>query len=351
MASVNYSTTEHVSLPSNAYSIGGSYARTGQSLESVLQENILQRIDARRKINFLNYINPNEGNPIGIKRHIDLITAPGVFVSAGSERSFFDLVFCPPDQCQGLIIIDINPRIKAYSDFNTMLLRISKNRMEYEQLSADLLFTDKETFENRLSEIKQILKESEISEPMKSYYLENLDDFGNIYFLSGKKEWRNSPDFADVQYQTDDRLFHILQKYAREGNIIATVGDINDLRFLNGLNIALIDVSNIPDYIFLNFQAEENFHPRIIWTDQDPKNTKYYSCEHETASEQTKQKIDQLVIELRDARVLPQIPRTKKIQKPLLRKFLLPDHVELYSEARLKQFEQLKLQWSAYSEM
>src|SRR5579872_1647372 len=70
------------------------------------------------------YREPNECGPNHIKPHLALMEK-GWIVSVGSERSFFDILLSPEEQCEGLIILDIDPRIKAYCDFLILLLRMS----------------------------------------------------------------------------------------------------------------------------------------------------------------------------------------------------------------------------------
>ncbi len=310
--------SNYYSGPSNGnglqlgFSLSASILASGidfvpQSLENTFEDLTMTSVNIHQKINFTDYLHPNEGTPEGIKKHLALVEDPGLIVSTGTERSFFDLALCAPQKCHGLVVRDINPRVKAYVDFNTMLLRLAEDRVEYEQLSSDICSDPEETIPGglRIETIRKKLEESDIPEPVKSYYLKHLDDFATIYFLRGKKEWRTSrfiaPFFQNVQYQKDDRLFEQLQTYAKAGKIIATMGDINDLRFLADHRVAVIDVSNIPDYILLNPQGGGFFFPLIIWTRCNSRKATYLSVKYTPVLEKTIKKIDAIIEKVKEA--------------------------------------------------
>src|SRR5262249_29037443 len=76
--------------------------------------------------------------------------------------------------------------------------------------------------------------------------------------------------FLPVDYRKNDVLFKKLQMYAKAGKIIATVGDVSDLKFAGDRKITLIDVSNIPQYdrhLGLNWNGGHK--PRVISTRMD----------------------------------------------------------------------------------
>ena len=82
-------------------------------------------------------------------------------------------------------------------------------------------------------------------------------------------DWRGMEDtpsyrfFEGVKYYEDDQLFEKL-KLCHSGNIIATVGEIGDLEFLDQTDIALLDISNISDYSVVNFRTKSN--PKVMST-------------------------------------------------------------------------------------
>ncbi len=213
------------------------------------------------------YLSPNETSPVLAREHLELVKEPGLLVSTGTERSFFDLSLFDPKICRGLVVRDINPKVKAYVDFNIFLLRVSKDREEYiglvkytEQLSE----FNNDTFKRFYDKLDA---DSTLSNAMKNYYSSNILHLAKVFSI--EKKWKSDlRNFRGVDYYNEDSLFKIVQEHAQLGNIIATIGDISDLRFLKGHPIALIDVSNIPDYSPLDFQGIRIFpFPRIVWTE------------------------------------------------------------------------------------
>lgn len=271
------------------YDRRGESSEANLTLEERFQSACLQTVDVNKIINFQDFLDPNEGTPGGVKLHLDKIIDPGLIVSTGTERSFFDLALCDPEKCLGLVVRDINPRVKAYVDFNTLLLRIADNRFEYEELSSAA-----NHFNERVNRIQRKLEDSPLSEPLKQYYLNNLQNFADIYFYYSLR-WKKDSCFEGVYYHKDDQLFKQLQSYAKAGKIIATIGDINDLRFLSDYPIAAVDISNIPDYALMNVQGGENFHPLIIWTNAHPDKTTYHSYLHCKVSLEVKEEIDAIL--------------------------------------------------------
>ena len=317
-------------------------------LEQNLAAQALQPVDVNTSIDFDSFLKPNEFNVYKIKEHLDQQEKTGAIVSTGTERSFFDLALCNPEKCTGLIVRDINPKVKAYVDFNTLLLRLANDVNEYAQLSADLMsladlkkwveeselpLDDKKyflenpimieqlLFENqdlnrkkreilmiRTQYLRQRIEQSCIPPVVQHYYLHYLNDFAEIYFNTDKS-WRGSNKilFQGVQYHENPELFYKLQRFARSGNIIATIGNINDLRFLDQLSIGIVDISNIPDYIIMDFQGGKNFRPRIVWTYLHPggNDTAYYSCAYPSSlRREQREEFDQLLQELRHAKCI-----------------------------------------------
>lgn len=141
-----------------------------------------EALDIHKPIAFDNYLTPNEGNPQNIHPLLQEIK-PGFLVSTGTERSFFNLLFINHQNCRGLIVRDINPKVKAYVDFNVLLLKTSKTCEEYHFLSIleaiDWSQSDKfdkittET-NKRIEIIRQKILTSRMNPAEERYYLRNL---------------------------------------------------------------------------------------------------------------------------------------------------------------------------------
>lgn len=312
---------------------------TAPSLEETYQNLIFQKFDCKRTV-FGDFLSPNESFPEVLKDHLDLISIPGYIVSVGTERSFFDLVLCNPKKCLGLIIRDCNPKVKAYVDFNMMLLRIAQDSKEYAILSEDLLEGEEKSADlrRRTDLIQQKIALSDIPKRAKEYYLENLIDFAEIYF-ERPKSWRGSDQFAKVQYHKDNKQFATLQTFAKEGKIIATIGDVNDLHFLDGKRIAIVDISNIPDYLLIDLKGDENLHPRVIWTKLDSSLTTYHSYVHMRGPSQ-KEKIDP---------ILKLWIESKRMNKDLLAN-QLNFHLDFASSLNIGSFSPYNCRCADYSE-
>ncbi len=243
-------------------------------------------VNIQEEIHFADFLEPNEGTPGNIRLHLEKM-AKGLIVSTGTERSIFDLLLSPEGMCTGLVVRDINPRVKAYMDFLILLVRIAEGREEFVALSQR---PEIEEFDNRLEEIRHKIYRSDLPEAMKEYYLHHLRDFASLYFPRSHlpKRGDNSP----VDYRKSDPLFIKLQRFAKAGNIMVTVGDIGDLEFLGTRSIAIVDASNICDYIPIDLRGRGIFHPRVIWTIPHPASTQYHSYLHEDISEAGRTTID-----------------------------------------------------------
>ena len=241
-----------------------------------------------------NFLSPNEYDVINVKDHLDRMEE-GFILSCGTERSFFDLVLANPEKCRGLIVRDIDSRVKAYVDFNVLLLRISNDVRDYESLST-LDFENKPELEERVQEIKRRIhlkmKSGEISIKIGLYYLENLEKLASVYY-STSKAWRNEKFyfFQGVEYYRDEEKFRKLQAYAKAGKIIATVGDINDLQFLHRVRVSVVDTSNVFDYFLGDFQVDDQSNPLIIWTDLFHPSAKYHSFFFKTTYKRAERRI------------------------------------------------------------
>lgn len=227
---------------------------------------------------FANFLFPNEYSPERIKPHLE----PGLWVTTGTERSFFLLSMDGEDQCEGVVVRDVNPLVKAYNDFNILLLRLCDTREEYAELSTRPAYMDKDDGDARLLQdripiIRQKLQAANISPELKTYYLENLASLATIYF-NERQDWRTieKENFTHCRYDLLNELFLRVQKKAREGNFVSTVGCINDLTFLGERKVAVIDTSNISDYIFIDPKFAFPSTPRLIHTTNIPF-TKFHS--------------------------------------------------------------------------
>ncbi|HEV8051768.1 MAG TPA: hypothetical protein VGP47_04675, partial [Parachlamydiaceae bacterium] len=276
------------------------------NLEEAFEGSQIQEIDVKDDSGFDEYLSPNEGHPEGIEKHLKM-AEEGLHVCTGTERSFFHLLGADRDKCQGVVIRDINPRVKAYVDFNLMLIRISNTREEYLLWSS--MISNKGEFKHTITAIIHQLKDADLPQKIKDYYLKNAWGFGEIYQKTDKS-WRSNPLFEKVNYCLHDHLFQKIKSYAMEGKIISTVGKINDLLFLKYYNVSVVDTSNISDYSMIDLNAEGNFQPRIIWTRlRNPRNmnspictqTEYYSYIHQPLARDEREKIERLKQKITDA--------------------------------------------------
>ncbi len=254
------------------------------SLEDRYADLIFQDFSVWKKCDFQDYTRcQNEWPPQNIKPHLDQST-PGAIVATGTERGFFDLLFSDEGLCIGLISRDINPRAKAYIDFNVLLLRISQNMQEYTELSDPIPWSSNDydaIMSKRIAVITEKTQMSDLPQRVKNYYLKHIKTLGSAYLHLGTHgDWRKENRLSACWYHQDEEQFLKLQRYARAGNIIATVGDINDLRFLKETKINIVDTSNIHEYCVVNLQGEGDFSPRVIWTELSLGDTRYHSSPH-----------------------------------------------------------------------
>ena len=238
-----------------------------------------QEIDFNAPANFSLCLTPNERGVIQAKKDL-YIEQPGLLISVGTERSLFDLILCAQssgNNCLGLVVRDIHPKVKAYLDFVVLLLKLAEDKTDFLNLvsissSSDPfsllsdLDHDRQCHLMKIEEIRNRLFHSSLSSLMKKYYGQNLELFFFTYTQTSRF-WQlpGSDDF--IEYQKDEEAFQILKRYAMKGNILITTGDIGSLSFLKGFPIAVIDISNIPDFFFVDLCFElPTLKPRIIWT-------------------------------------------------------------------------------------
>jgi len=294
-------------ITSNTFSVYSGSSSTNFNSTVVSLENDFwelafpKKVDINANCPFKDYLFPNEDAPEGIKSHLDL-SERGIIVSTGTERNFFNLLFSKEEKCDGIVVRDINQKVKAYIDFNVLLFRISETRAEYLELSQNVDLQDTESFKTRMKIILDKVKKSSLPERIKNYYLEHVEDFGSIY-LRTQKNWQceDSKYYKECRYDQNDDGFSKIQKYARAGNIISTIGEINDLSFLKGRIISVVDTSNICDYSLINLKGIDDSHSRIrvIWTRPTPRLTQYYSYSLDLLNDQEKNEFEELLGKLK----------------------------------------------------
>ena len=306
------------------------------SLEMQFADQCLVDVDVHAKCNFDDFLEPNEYEPEGIEPHLKMVeqgicnTAEGVatleqeglHVITGAERFFFMHCFSDEKKCQGGVGRDINPRVKAYNDFNILLLRIAKNKEEYIALSETVYYEDSPeekiaAIKTRISIIAEKMENSDdIPNKVKDYYRKHLQDFAFLY-LQQPRRWKKDPSleskqfvsfsdsnhryFKSCQYHLDNAQFLKLQACAKSGNMISTIGGINDLVFLKSRKVTVIDTSNISDYVMLDIRLGNNLKPLVIHTHGTGRPTTYCSYIHEPLTKQEDCEFDMLVKSIKSA--------------------------------------------------
>ena len=278
-----------------------------KSLEARFRSQCLRPVDIHAQIQFADFLSPNEYCVMKIKPHLDMaykIGDPSKYhFSTGTERSLFGFLLA--SNCKGLIIRDINPRVKAYSDFNILLLRVLKDSKEFLELSTgdeneQVILQKKAKIWERLEADREMPLE------VKSYYQHHFNDFASIYFgettyinWRNREPWDRELKFQGVDYYNNETLFQKLKSFAKSGNIIATIGDIGDLAEFKDLPIGAIDISNIPNYTVLDFNWPHDV--RIIWTKFQGFDTQYFSKKLTPISTDERRVCADLLESLRDS--------------------------------------------------
>lgn len=230
---------------------------------------------------------PNETHPEMVQEHLHRAwNRRGIIVSTGFQRSFFDLIFSNHAYCHGLVIRDINPQIIACAHFNILLLRIARDTIDYARLSSS---------EDNLVEIKGRVTRSFIPDKVQRFYLKHFFALASLYYRTSSA-WKSHRDFQEVHYHQNPLQFQILQKYAREGNIIATLGTIEELEFLYRDEVVVVDTSNIQDYIMMDIRCRNRDEaPTMIWTRISLSYTEFYSRKFRPLSFLEREEMDQLL--------------------------------------------------------
>ncbi len=256
-------------------------------------------VDIKKDCGFPDFIDSNEGSPEGIKSHLAL-AQEGAGVSTGTERMFFALLFALRCSLEihgnkgswKWVGVDINPRAKAYKDFNLLLFRISKTREEYLVLSEPV--KEAPSLHARIEIIREKMAGC-LTDRLERYYQKHLVDFASIY-LKQDHSWRDSEYFKECHYHKNDIPFAQLQDCIKSGNIINVIGDINNLSFLgeSGETVSVVDASNIHEYAILNFKFGSDCRPRIIITSQEDKKTTYFSFVYDPLTDEEGHEFDRL---------------------------------------------------------
>lgn len=268
-----------------------------------------------------------------------------LLVATGTYRCFFDLILCN-GLCAGLIIMDINPRVKAYMDFIILLLRISIDREDFTQLFQE------ENWKQSIPVIKMRLQNhANISGKLKDYYLKNLENFAEIYYqnsLTARALIKDFPFEKEVDFRVNDDAFALLKTYADKGAIVVITDSIEHLNQL-GARVAVVDTSNIHWFSPLEFE-NSNFPknpPLVIWThllnsalaSYQSVLTTYHSAVPHSLTRQEKKELDNLI----------NIFDLVKINSPWTRtccpKIILADVYPGYNIETLRAFQQYRDQY------
>lgn len=197
------------------------------------------------------WVGPNELNPQDLKHIFENNPISGAYLAVGTERAFTAAALW--ENCEALILVDVDPNSVLYNVINQALLIISNNRQHYVNLR----------FEKEINEIAQALEHSLIDKDMKELVLLNWHwwifcqekHMGNRLFtapLFGQLP-KDSIIFKDANYLLDDKLFEKIQRLAQSDNIVIIEADINKKeeltlvkKFCNEKNVKIsyIDTSN-----------------------------------------------------------------------------------------------------------
>lgn len=279
---------------------------------SDLQDSLFEQwnvnVDTKMLINFKDFLAPNEKNPWDIKPFLDQIENDGILVSVGTERSFIDGALCK--RCTSLVGVDINPRAKAYNDFNTLLLMLSRDRQDYLSLrmanealiaiAENIKMGGKKSsvpwaidYASTLKKIAKRIKQYPIDSRVSQYYLKNLASFAEVFYktqtdilmrplLSQEPIKNSSSSFQNANYLHDDKLFTKIARMAKDGKIISVIGNINEIDFLNLVPepVVFIDISNIPDYFLPELNHPHLRHALVIYTKFAYPHARYFEYQN-----------------------------------------------------------------------
>lgn len=212
------------------------------------------------------FLMPNEFNPRAVIPHFKQQEG-GWHLCAGTERLFSNAALCPYPR-EGFIGIDIDSHVKAYNDFNIFLLTVSQDQQQYSQLAEQ---PASDQWQERVSQLHQLLDASSLSSERKQYYAHYLESFAAIFYPA-KAVFMNSvksslgKELIDYHHR-DKQAFKTLQTLSRDGKLGSLCADINTIEGFAPEKIAEIDISNIYDYTWLDLQwAQPSSAVHVIWT-------------------------------------------------------------------------------------
>lgn len=226
------------------------------NFEKKYQHHICSPINLSQPVTH-DYLCPNEVNPQDIQEHFRKIAHPekGTFITTGTERAVFDLLL---SDFKCVINVDIEPTVKAYLDYLSLLVRIAKDRQDFCTLAEGPMT------EELQSAIRARLDAIDMPDFMKMYYLHNFEKYAAIFY-GCPKDWHRDDHFKDVNYYTNDNLFLKFQRYVCEGRFLSVCGDINHLSHFE--NVVAVDTSNIYFYSFIHPSLSvSSKNALMIWT-------------------------------------------------------------------------------------
>lgn len=250
--------------------------RSMSPLEEAFQEIAFPESLAIEDTPFEDYLIPNEnweGAMDLLQPHLDPKDYPKhLLIATGTERALMDLLLS--GERAGLVVMDINPRVKAYLDMNTLLMQIASSREDFLDLikipatvadrpnpRCEAAHVDSDDVFDKLDQIEERISKSDLPDPLKEYYLSHLDDLALFY--SYKPDFLAYPG-GYIPYHEEDAAFTKLQTYAKAGKIIAIVADINaPPPSLLKWPVKELDISNIGTYCLVR---QSIACERIIWT-------------------------------------------------------------------------------------
>jgi hypothetical protein len=225
------------------------YNLPGYTLDDILNNRMMS-------VDWDTYLTPNELCPESSKhlmeeafenfKKINGDVTKGYIISVGTERCLFDLLYADENLCEGLIVIDVNPKVKMYMDWIIYCLKNSSNIAKFNENLTKLESSDlylkccKDVHNNTLPSKEQILEKED-----------SLNN-GNLWRFNG------SINESNVDYWDNDELFAKLKRYAIKADGIRThYGSVDNLTFLENVNIIYVDTSNVYQYKFLYFLLGE----------------------------------------------------------------------------------------------
>jgi hypothetical protein len=198
------------------------------------------------------------------KKLTDPRVKSGVVVSVGTERCFVDLLLC--EKATGLICVDTSLVVKRYIDFNVLALRLAHDRTDYKRI---LGFDQPDRIRERISEAERA---GSLAQKLITYYEDSLeillDAYRSVQDEDNFIKWWTDTTECLVNYREDDTLFKRVQSFACDGNIIAVVRNINELQFIDR-PIAVVDISNVQDYILIDVKTQYRDVP-VLWATGQP---------------------------------------------------------------------------------